>query len=226
MRISELYPADQGEGAFAGTPSVFVRTTGCNLRCWFCDSPFTSWGPVGDDVPVDVIAERVSTFGIEHVVITGGEPLLPREMTELTRTLKDAGHYITIETAGTVYRDVSVDLLSISPKLSNSSPLQDVRWAARHNLNRVRPEIVAVLLSRFKYQLKFVVDKPEDLDEIEEYLAPIANVDRHRVWLMPQAVTREQLAEKSHWLKLLADEHHFRFSSRLHIEAFGNVRGK
>jgi 7-carboxy-7-deazaguanine synthase len=175
---------------------------------------------------VDVIAERVSSFGIEHVVITGGEPLLPLEMTELTRTLKEAGHYITIETAGTVYRDVSVDLLSISPKLSNSSPLQDVRWAARHDLNRVRPEVVAVLLSRFKYQLKFVVDKPEDLDEIEEYLAPMANVDRHSVWLMPQAVTQEQLAEKSHWLKLLADEHHFRFSSRLHIEAFGNVRGK
>ncbi len=226
MLISELYTAVQGEGAYSGTPSVFLRTTGCNLRCWFCDTPFTSWNPEGEDVPLEELRQRISAFGVEHVVITGGEPMMPVDMTELTRQLKEAGHFITIETAGTIFRDVTADLMSISPKLSNSSPKQDEKWLARHDETRLRPEVVAILTNRFNYQLKFVVDTPDDLDEIEEYLAPMANIDRRRVWLMPQATTREELAEKTVWLKPLAQQHHFRFSSRLHIEAFGNVRGK
>ena len=73
MRIAELYSSIQGEGQFAGTPSVFVRTTECNLRCWFCDTPFTSWKPEGPQVSVDDLFRQVRAFEIEHVVLTGGE---------------------------------------------------------------------------------------------------------------------------------------------------------
>lgn len=228
MRIAEIYGAPQGEGELTGTPSVFVRTTGCNLRCWFCDTPFTSWQPEGEHVPLDELVARIAAFATEHVVITGGEPLLPGEIVELTRRLKALRHFITIETAGTVYRDVVADLMSISPKLSNSTPSPDrsATWSSRHDALRERPEVIAKLMANYQYQLKFVVDQPADIDEIDEFLSRQPTLDRARVWLMPQAITREDLVEKSEWLEPLATEHGLMFSSRRHIELHGNMRGK
>mgnify|MGYP003352299001 CR=1 FL=1 len=228
MRISELYSSIQGEGEYAGVESVFVRTTGCNLRCWFCDTPFTSWAPEGDHISLDELVRRVISFQIEHVVLTGGEPLLPDDVSGLIERLTAAGHLITLETAGTIYRDVAVHLMSISPKLSNSTPQQhaSVDWIARHEAQRNRPEVMQQLMSLGRYQLKFVIDQPDDVIEVEQYLAQLPTVDRARVWLMPQAITREQLVQKTDWLQPLAAEHHFRFSERRHIATFGNVRGK
>ncbi len=228
MRIAEIYEAPQGEGELSGTPSVFVRTTGCNLRCWFCDTPFTSWQPEGEQVPLDETVARIAAFGTEHVVITGGEPLLPGEIVELTHRLKALRHFITIETAGTVYRDVVADLMSISPKLSNSTPpsARSANWSSRHDALRDRPEVIAKLMANYRYQLKFVVDQRGDIKEIDEFLSRQVALDRSRVWLMPQAITREDLIEKSEWLEPLAAEHGLMFSSRRHIELHGNVRGK
>ena len=133
MRIAEVYASIQGEGQFAGTPSVFVRTTGCNLRCWFCDTPFTSWNPEGPFVSVADLFQQVAAFDIEHVVLTGGEPLLQPDSVPLCEQLLAAGHFVTIETAGTVYRPALASLMSISPKLANSSPSRAdsadaIRW--------------------------------------------------------------------------------------------------
>jgi len=130
MRISEIYRSDQGEGALTGTPSIFVRTSGCNLRCEFCDTPFASWEPEGPVLSVDEIMQQVLSIAsndasLKHVVVTGGEPLLPLEMVSLCLRLKQHPFHITIETAGTIDREITCDLMSISPKMSNSTPSVD-----------------------------------------------------------------------------------------------------
>ena len=76
MRVAEIYRSVQGEGFLSGVESAFVRASGCNLRCWYCDTPFTSWTPEGDDLAVEEILSRVVELGASHVVLTGGEPML------------------------------------------------------------------------------------------------------------------------------------------------------
>src|SRR2546426_10236001 len=98
MRVAELFYSIQGEGKLAGVPSVFVRASGCNLRCVWCDTPYASWNPEGEDVAVDQIVRRVGEFGSRHVVVTGGEPMIMLDISALCDALKGAGHHITIET--------------------------------------------------------------------------------------------------------------------------------
>ena len=105
VRIAELYSSLQGEGRLAGTPSVFVRTSGCNLRCTWCDTPFTSWEPTGTNRAVSELVEEILNRKLKHVVITGGEPLLASDMHVLCNVLQDEGQHITIETAATVIPD-------------------------------------------------------------------------------------------------------------------------
>src|SRR5579875_3241805 len=97
VKISEIFYSIQGEGVLAGVPSVFVRTSGCNLRCTWCDTPYTSWNPEGKDQSLEQISETVYGFGAKHVVVTGGEPMIAPEIVQLTNHLKDAGLHITIE---------------------------------------------------------------------------------------------------------------------------------
>src|ERR1700756_1771162 len=103
MRIAEIFFSIQGEGILAGIPSVFVRSSGCNLRCSWCDTPYTSWKPEGAEMTVPEIVDRVKSFSARHAVITGGEPMIARGVEELCRRLREAEMHITIETAGTVY---------------------------------------------------------------------------------------------------------------------------
>jgi 7-carboxy-7-deazaguanine synthase len=252
MRIAEIYQSQQGEGLLTGTPSVFVRASGCNLRCWFCDTPHTSWQPEGDDLSVDEIVrqamDRVAGAGGEaeapvgsapglpcgpapathhHAVVTGGEPMLFAEMIPLTRRLREVEFHITIETAGTLYLPVRCDLMSISPKLSNSTPSaeRDRRWHRRHEQSRHVPDVIHRLLAEYPYQLKFVIDAPIDCDEVERYLEEFPEVDRTRVLLMPQGTDRESLAARTVWLEPAAVDRGFRFCPRRHIEWYGHVRG-
>lgn len=225
MRIAEIFHSIQGEGEFSGTPSVFVRTTGCNLRCWFCDTPYTSWQPEGPQRDWREVLREVLQFESPHVVLTGGEPLLQPEIVPLSAALREAGRVITIETAGTVFRPVAADLMSISPKLSNSSPREASRWRDRHERDRLRPEIVSRLMASAPYQLKFVIDSPADLEEVLTYLNNIPQVAADRVWLMPQGVTSADLASRTEWLAPAAQRLGFRLSPRKHIELFGHARG-
>src|SRR5438105_10286976 len=103
MKLSELFHSIQGEGKLTGVPSVFIRASGCNLRCVWCDTPYASWNPEGEDVPPAQIVQRVREFGAKHVVLTGGEPMIMPDVVELCAALKDAGHHLTIETAATVF---------------------------------------------------------------------------------------------------------------------------
>ena len=215
----------QGEGEFSGTPSVFVRTTGCNLRCWFCDTPYTSFRPEGPQRDWQAVLRDVLTWDCEHVVLTGGEPLLQPEIVPLAHALRKENRIVTVETAGTIYRPVEADLMSISPKMTNSSPAESTRWMERHDRDRDRPEILRRLMRESPYQLKFVVDQPSDLDEIVNYLVQFPDVANERVWLMPQGIRQEVLAEKETWLAPAAAGLGYRFCPRRHIELFGNARG-
>ena len=227
MRIAEIYASRQGEGFLTGTPSVFVRASGCNLRCSFCDTPFTSWRPEGVDHSVAEIIERVENHDCEHVVITGGEPMLFAEMLPLTAELRKRRMKITIETAGTLFLPVACDLMSISPKLSNSTPPpeQDLHWHRRHERERHAPDVIRRLVGEYPYQVKFVVDAPADLLEIEQYLGEFPTIDRSRVLLMPQGTTASELAERASWLEPACRERGVNFCPRKQIEWYGHVRG-
>lgn len=226
MKISELFYSLQGEGMLAGVPSFFVRTTGCNLRCAWCDTPYTSWEPEGSELSLTEIVERAAPYRASHVVITGGEPMIAPDIVELTRLFREAGHHITIETAGTVFAPVECDLMSISPKLANSSPRErdGGRYFAQHERLRWQPEVLRRLIGEYPYQLKFVVSQPGDLDEIhsavEELKAP-----PDRVLLMPEGTDAELIRQRSRWIAEICKLERYRFSPRMHIELFGNQRG-
>jgi len=226
MNIAELFVSIQGEGMLLGVPSVFVRTSGCNLRCVWCDTPYTSWAPEGEAMTVARIVDYVREHDTGYVVITGGEPMIAPEIVELTAELKRLGRHITIETAGTVFEPVACDLMSISPKLANSTPHErdGGRWAAQHDRLRIQPEVLSRLMAGYSYQLKFVVAAPKDIGEILE-LAGRLGAPPDRVVLMPEGTDAETLHSRGVWLVDLCRLHRFRFSPRLHIELFGNRRG-
>ena len=225
LRISEIFSSIQGEGRYVETPTVFVRTTGCNLRCWFCDTPFTSWRPVGEQWTWQAVAERVLREKISHVVLTGGEPLLQPDLVPLSESLRASGRFITVETAGTVFRPVFADLMSISPKLTNSQPLAPAIWQDRHRKAQENDVVIRQMIREYPYQLKFVVDVPNDLVEIAGYLQRFPEVDPEHVWLMPQGISSAELTSRTEWLAPWAKERGYRVSPRRHIELFGHHRG-
>ena len=102
MLISEIFYSLQGEGMLAGVPSVFVRTSGCNLRCNWCDTPYASWNPEGTPKTVAQIVAEIESHPARHVVLTGGEPMIAKDVRLLAAAIKDLGHHLTIETAATV----------------------------------------------------------------------------------------------------------------------------
>ena len=219
MRISEIFHSIQGEGTLVGVPSVFVRTSGCNLRCTWCDTPYTSWQPEGEERSVSSIVDEVAAYGAKHVVITGGEPMIAPQIEELTERL---AQHITIETAGTVDAHVRCDLMSISPKLANSTPRtrDNGRWADQHERLRYQPEILRRLIERYPYQLKFVITEPGDLQQVNAML-PEIGASRDRVVLMAEGLDAGILAERGRWLAEIAKQEGFRITPRMHIDLWG-----
>ena len=227
MLISEIYRSIQGEGLLTGQDSVFIRTSGCNLRCDFCDTPYTSWNPEGKSMTIDQIVAEVLAVQPSHVVLTGGEPMIVKQLPALTQELSNRGIHITIETAGTTTCDVDCDLMSISPKLSNSTPSFERagEWRQQHENRRLNYDAVQTLIAHYEYQLKFVVCQPSDLAEIMQYCDRLSVVESRRVLLMPEGTDAAVLAEREAWVRQLCDENQFTFCPRMHIAWFGNKRG-
>jgi 7-carboxy-7-deazaguanine synthase len=222
LKIAELFYSIQGEGSLVGVPSVFIRISGCNLRCAWCDTPYASWQPEGADLTLNQIVDEVKAHPARHVVVTGGEPMIAPEIIALTERLRGLGLHITIETAGTVFQPVACDLMSISPKLANSTP--DGRWAAQHDRLRIQPAVLLELMGRYPYQLKFVIEEADDLEEVRALIGAL-EADRGRVILMPEGTDRDRLRERAVWLAETCKQEGFRFSPRLHVDLWGNRRG-
>jgi 7-carboxy-7-deazaguanine synthase len=185
------------------------------------------------------LVEEAKRSGAPDVVVTGGEPMMFDQVEPLTRGLRAAGLRVTIETAGTVFRreagaggGVACDLMSISPKLSNSTPTGDARdplgvWAARHEGARLNVPVLQGLLDAFgpgRRQLKFVVATPGDLVEVEGLLGRLTGWDREDVLLMPEGVLPAAAGEHA-WVVEACLRRGWRYCRRLHVDLFGNRRG-
>jgi 7-carboxy-7-deazaguanine synthase len=223
LKISEVFYSVQGEGGLVGVPSIFIRTSGCNLRCSWCDTPYASWHPEGEEISIDRILELTAEYrAARHAVLTGGEPMIMPGIVELSERLRERGLHITVETAGTVHAPVACDLMSISPKLSNSTP--EGAFRAQHERLRIQPNVLRQLIAQYDYQLKFVIANEPDLAETQQLIASL-NAPAHKVILMPEGISADVLNDRGVWIAELCKEHGYRFSPRLHVHLYGNKRG-
>jgi 7-carboxy-7-deazaguanine synthase len=238
LPINELFYSLQGEGRLAGVPTVFVRTSGCNLRCWFCDSYHTSWEPTHAWMDREEVLDEVRSHGTaDHVVVTGGEPMIHDGIEGLVEALSAEGYHVTVETNGTVFREVPMDLASISPKLASSTPTADRdpkgdgEWADRHDERRIDVEAMAKLVEAYDAQLKFVVTGEADLPEVEALVerlreATATSIPDEDVLLMPEGTTTERLAETRERTARLAMEYGYRYTPRLHVNLWEDAPGR
>ena len=209
----------------AGTPSVFVRLAGCPLRCRWCDTKYGWDETAGTDYSINKIIQAVLQFQTRFVVITGGEPIINSDLPQLVQKLKESGKHITIETAGIAFIPaLPCDLMSISPKLSNSTPAEP-ELTKIHEDVRLDIAVLRALINGYSYQLKFVVDSENDLPEIQQTLEKIGNVDSEKVMLMPQAKTRDELLAKSPMVADMCKRTSFAFCHRLQVLLWNNERG-
>lgn len=225
LRVAEIFSSVQGEGIWTGLPSTFVRVSGCNLRCSWCDTPYASWQPEGPTMTVPQILGEVERHPNRHVVLTGGEPMMFEPIEPLTAALRALGKKITIETAGTVFREVSCDLMSISPKLTNSTPDAASGWQDRHDSSRLNIAAVRSLIGAYDYQLKFVFSQPSDVVEIDEVLEAVGGVPAEKVLLMPEGRDSETLRRRALEMLPMCQARGWRLCMRLQIELFGDTRG-
>jgi 7-carboxy-7-deazaguanine synthase len=230
VRISEIFYSLQGEGALTGVPSVFVRTSGCNLRCRWCDTPYASWRPEGREWSIDEILSEIQRTPAQHVVLTGGEPMLVKELPDLATRLRQAGYHITIETAGTIApAGIACDLASLSPKLANSTPTvteAGEAWATRHEQTRWQPDVLRAWAADYTVQWKFVIATAADLEEAQAVLAKSdLNPLPSQVLLMPEGIDPATLRSRYPLLIEACKQYGYRLSPRLHIDWFGNQRG-
>ena len=231
LRIAEIFYSIQGEGELSGLPSVFIRTSGCNLRCRWCDTKYASWNPQGEHLSIEQILEAVERYPTRYCVLTGGEPMLAPGIHSLAQKLRQLGYHITIETAGTLApAGIPCDLASLSPKLANSRP--DISldlgaaWQERHEKLRLQPAILLEWLENYPYQIKFVIEKPNELQEIETLVIKIGKtIPPEKIFLMPEGVEQQALEGRQPALVDLCLKRGYRYSHRLHIQLFGNTPG-
>ena len=225
--VSETFSSRQGEGKLTGTPSFFIRTSGCNLRCWFCDTPYASWNPSGEKRSLCSLVEDAVASGNKHVVLTGGEPLLPAAAESIAHQLMDAGMHLTIETAGTLDKPIACDLLSISPKLTDSAPNKRKHpgWHQRHQERRLPLAVMRRLIDAAKdFQIKFVVADSTQFGEVNS-IAQSLDVAANNVYIMPQGTTVAEMDAAIGLLKPWCDDRGYQYCDRMQIRWYGNRRG-
>lgn len=226
LAVSEIFHSIQGEGPLAGFPATFLRLGFCNLRCVWCDTKYTwDWNQYDPKeevrtLPLKEVLQRLEEFPCDHLVVTGGEPLLQqRALAPLLAGLAEKGCFIEVETAGTITPSQemlgSVHQWNVSPKLQNSGNPRE---------KRDRPEAMQRLAASRHASFKFVLREPADIEEVQE-LAARYDLEKERVILMPEAADPESLARRVPWVADLCNQHGYRFSSRLQIEWWGGARG-
>lgn len=210
LLISEIFYSLQGEGPNIGQPTVFVRTTGCNLHCDWCDEPEALDVKKGIQMTTEKILKEIQKHNIKFVDITGGEPMLQQQqLLPLLQHLKDLGYSIEIETNGSFESkiDDTITHYNCSPKFSNSGNKP-------YKLKLKNP----------KTFYKFVADTPEDIQEVLHFITS-ENLPKEKCSLSPQCRTEEEAFQKSLWLMEECKTHNLKFSPRMHIYYWGNKKG-
>ncbi len=229
--ISEIFYSIQGEGSLAGTPSVFVRLAGCPLRCVWCDTSYAWSTEESEMLSVQAIVDKAVSYNCGHVVVTGGEPLACENISLLLEALKGVCEHLTVETSAMEYVSIPCDLVSISPKLSNSYP-QDYDNIEEYRSQALNYAAIAKYVRQYPYQLKFVVAGEDDMGEVVEALEQIAQLSeigvkglKKKTMLMPKAAGRQQYRLLAPRIAEMCLKHDYLFSPRLHLEFWGNVKG-
>ena len=244
LKINEIFYSIQGEGSTIGTPSIFLRLAGCNLKCYWCDTPFTwlyskeiknlielkliennieydlnyySKEEESKKLSIDEIIEKISKFPTKNIIITGGEPLLQaKNLEKLCKLLNEDNYKIEMETNGTI-RPFNEDYdikYNVSPKLQNSLNEKDVRFKSH----------ILKIFNNYNSIFKFVINDYDDITEVLEIIHQI-NISNERVYLMPEGKIKSELENKYYWLIDLCKKYNFKYSHRLHIELYGDKRG-
>lgn len=228
-----IFNTIQGEGRFIGVPSIFIRLSGCNLRCaWTnqdgritkCDTPYSSYEPEKNIQLISDLIEAIKKIDCKHVVITGGEPFMQRSLSVLIDHLVTVGRYLTVETNGTLYWNNPAQFMSISPKLASSTYKEHAHFK-KHDGVRINREILDLMIRNHDYQLKFVVNNQQDFDEIEEVLGKLSIVDDGKIYLMPQGISNVQFDAKLPWIIEEAKKRNWNVTDRLHVRIWGAKRG-
>lgn len=239
LAVNEIYgPVQQGEGKSAGKDVIFLRLSGCNLACDWCDTPYT-WNWKGtkfvhpekydpkDEVKkmtTDEVKSKVQEYaaGVKALVISGGEPMLQQaSLLPLLREFGKDSWWVEVETNGTIEpEDEFIRLISqfnCSPKTSNSGP---------DNPEKKRLDILAlrkIAQQRDKSTFKFVIQSINDAVEVRDIIQ-LANIKPEQVWIMPEGKTKEEQLAREGDARLLARSNGYNFSPRLHVLQFGNKR--
>lgn len=210
MQITEIFKSIQGESSYAGLPCSFIRTTGCNLRCVWCDTEYAFYG--GKSMAIPQILAAIEPHACELVEITGGEPLLQEDVPALAQELLNRNHRVLIETGGA--SDISVlpsDVIKIMDvKCPDSGMTDKMDWG---NLDRLNP----------KDEIKFVINSRRDYDWAKDVLNNRKIQDKNLVLFSPvyRRLAPEQLAE---WI--LEDRLPVRFQIQLHKVLWGETPGR
>lgn len=250
LLVSEIFQSVQGEGVSAGIPAVFLRLAICNLHCWYCDTKYT-WlynrqllelvqaevsklgvPPVADlfvydsrvevnEIPIDIVAERILRYDCPRLIVTGGEPLIQQIPLQPLLSKLKAGNrdfFVEVETNGTIAPSPGisglVDQWNVSPKLASagngSAPYERV------------PSLGA--FKKLNSYFKFVITNNGDLHYCEEFLER-HSIPKDRVILMPEGTRSDAIIEKTGELSDYCKMKGYKFSSRLQILMYGNKRG-
>lgn len=239
----EIFFSIQGEGKSIGVPSIFVRTSRCNLHCIWCDTDYT-WNWKGTRFPhvndakpgyrkfdkkewiadcdIAEVAKEIAAFPCQNVILTGGEPMLQQAgLVELMTELRmiSPNYRFETETNGTMLPspafDAAIDQYNVSPKLENSGNVRRLRE---------KPAVYRFFAASSKACFKFVIAEKKDLDEVLS-LVEVYGIASEKIWLMPEGTSAKALAARRRWLVEICKQHGFRFSDRLHVQIWGAKKG-
>ena len=210
LRITEIFASIQGESTSVGMPTVFVRLTGCPLRCQYCDTTYAFSG--GDWMQIDEIASKVTAFNLKQVTVTGGEPLAQKSCLSLLSKLCDQGFKVSLETSG------ALDISDVDPRVVK---VLDIKTPASQEVKKNRWENISYL--REQDQVKFVICNHSDYVWAKNIIVEHQIRDRCEVLFSPSSdqLEAKQLAE---WI--VQDQLDVRFQLQLHKLLWGNVPGK
>jgi len=210
LRITEIFLSLQGESSTVGLPTVFVRLTGCPLRCAYCDTTYAFKG--GENRNIDAIVDEVLSFGVQHVTVTGGEPLAQKRCINLLRVLCDKGLSVSLETSG------AIDVSDVDPRVMK---VMDLKTPSSGELTRN-------LMSNLEYlnaqdEVKFVIGDEADYDWSVEQLKTHAIDERCKVLFSP---VQGQFSPTELADRIVADRLPVRFQFQLHKLLWGDKPGK